>query len=539
MVLDTAQRHAMLQTTHRGVDFAHELIARAIYNDISPLRRQVMHRHVAELLERDAAQDLARAADRAHHATLSGDPGRGAKAMVSAGRLCLRFFANDDAMTLARKGLQLAEVLPDAARVSVEIDLQDILLAARPLEDREAAANHFAALAEKALDHGALAHARLGYHMAAWLRWTQGQWSAAREQTLQAARGARGGQHEAQIVGTAETAKCLVLLERDMTRADAMLSEVSTLARRKDFNHHAIAAGLGMMRFHEDRLDEAEEYFREARTLCKSAGDRVNEYQAVEYLVMLDFHRGKLDQARTLCEELLLLGNKLRGGSEEPFARAMAGLCTYAINDQEIDLEAALSDLRTADAKYRLTYILTRAALLDCERGRAGSATTRATEALGYATLLERATGMLLASAVLSHSCSVLGDVQGAAGFSRAVAGISAVAPAILGPGHCGNTDTHDRARGASGGTMREVLVERHWDEPRTEADLFSLYENESACLQLHRVNRKYSVVSASGHDAFCHYSALDAESVRLALRQAGTTRGIVWAGTVQDARFH
>ena len=424
-VLENAERHAMLLATDRGLGFAHELIARAVYNDISPLRRQVMHRRIAELLEQDTAQDLARAADLAHHAALSGDPGLAARAMVSAGRLCLRFFANDDAQSLARKGLQLAAKLPDAERVRVEIDLQDILLAAGPLDDREAAARNYTALAERALDHGALAHARLGYHMASYVRWTQGQWTAAREQTLQAVRVVRGGRDEAQIVGMAETAKCLVMIERDISQADAMLMEASALAERNGFSHHAIAAGLGMLRFHENRLDEAEELFREARTLCKSAGDRVSEYQANEYLVMLDFQRGRLAQARERCEELLTLGDKLREGSEEPFARAMAGLCTYAIDDETGQLDAALADLRTADAKHRLAYILTRAALIDCERGRVDAATERATEALRYATLLERATEMLLANAVLSHDCAATGDRKGAARFAKEVERIS------------------------------------------------------------------------------------------------------------------
>jgi hypothetical protein len=449
--LDIAQRHAMLHATDRGLDFAHELIARAVYNDISPLRRQVMHRRIAELLEEDTAQDLARAADLAHHATLSGDPGLAARAMVSAGRLCLRFFANDDAHSLARKGLQLAETLPDAERVCVEIDLQEILLAARPADDWEAAARHFAALAERALDHGALAHARLGYHMASWVRWTQGQWSAAREQTLQAARAVRGGQDEAQIVGMAETAKCLALLERDMSRADAMLMEASALAERKGFSHHAIVAGQGMLRFHENLLDEAEEFFREARTLCKSAGDRVNEYQANEFLVMLDLQRGRPAQARERCEELLTLGDKLRGGSEEPFARAMAGLCAYAIDDEAEGLEAALADLRIADAKHRLAYILTRAALLDCERGRVDTATQRATEALGYATLLERATEMLLANAVLAHECSVTGDRKGAARFAKEVERVRALGAAAW---------TQDIAARLAGKNKRTVRME-------------------------------------------------------------------------------
>ena len=389
-----------------------------------------MHRRVAELLEKDTAQDLARAADLAHHASLCGDSGLAARAMVCAGRLCLRFFANDDALSLARKGLQLAETLSDAERVCVEIDIQEILLAARPTDDWEAAATHFTALAERALDHGAQAHARLAYHMASWLRWTHGQWAAAREQTLQAARAVRGGDDEAQIIGMAETAKCLALLERDMPRADAMLMEASALAQRKGFTHHAIAAGLGMLRLHQNRLDEAQELFREARTLCKSAGDRVNEYQANEFLVMFELQRGALKEARVHCLELLALGDKLRGGSEEPFARAMAGLCAYAIDDEDEGLEAALADLRIADAKHRLAYVLTRTAMIDCERGRLEVAGKRATEALGYASLLDRATEMLLANAVLSRECAVTGNRKRAAEHAKEAERISAAGAA-------------------------------------------------------------------------------------------------------------
>jgi len=403
-VLDDAERHGMLVATDRGLRFAHELIARAVYTDISPLRRQVMHRRVAERIEKDMGRDLSRAADLAHHATQSEDPALAARAMVSAGRLCLRFFANEDALSIARKGLQLAEKLPDAERVCVEIELHDILLAAGPLDDWEAAAEKYAMLAERALDHGELAYARLGYHMASTVRWEHGHWNAAREQSLQAVRVVRGGDEQARIIGAAETAKCLVMIERDLPEADAMLMEVSALAERKGFAHHAIAAGLGMLRFHENRLDEAAELFREARTLCKSAGDRVCEYQANEYLIMLDLQRGNLTRALERCNELLMLGEKLREGSEEPFARAMLGLCNYAIDDEAEGMDSALADLRIADAKHRLAYILTQAALLDCERGRVDSAVTRATEALEYATLLERATEMLIANAVLSHA---------------------------------------------------------------------------------------------------------------------------------------
>jgi DNA-binding SARP family transcriptional activator/tetratricopeptide (TPR) repeat protein len=430
-VLEDAERHGMLRATEGGLRFAHELIARAIYNEISPLRRQVMHRRVAQLLERDAAQDLARAANLAHHATQSEDPGLAARAMVSAGRLCLRFFANDDALSLARKGLQLAEALPDGERLCVEIELHDILLAAGPLEDWQAAAEHYTAMAERALDRGALAHARLGYHMAATVRWEHGHWNAAREQSLQAARAVRGGDEEGHVVAMAETAKCLLMIERDLPQADAMLMEASAIAERRGITHYSIAAGLGMLRLRQNRLDEAEECFREARTLCKSAGDRVIEYQANEYLTMLDVQRGRLVQARERCNELLMLGAKLREGSEEPFARAMLGLCNYAIDDEPEGLDAALVDLRIVDAKHRLAYVLTRAAMIDCERGRVDNAVARATEALGCATLLERATEMLIANAVLSHAARTRGERTAAEAHEREVERLAASGAAV------------------------------------------------------------------------------------------------------------
>jgi tetratricopeptide (TPR) repeat protein len=322
--------------------------------------------------------------------------------MISAGRLSLRFFANDEARSLANKGLQFAKELGESDRVPMEIELHDVLYSAQPLEDWEAAAELYASLAERALDLGDLSHARLGYHLAATVRWTQGEWEGARKQSLQSARVIRSDDSKAHIVGMAETAKCLVMLERDLSEADAMLMEAGSLAERRHFAHPAIAAGTGMLRLHENRLDEAEELFQESRTLCKSAGDRLNEFLASEYLVIIALQRGRHDLARDRAGRLVALGEKIREGSEKPFADALLGLCVYVLDDDPGPLDAALEDLRIADAKYRLAYILTRAALTDCERGRKAEAVARAKEALRYSQILERPTEMLLAHAVLA-----------------------------------------------------------------------------------------------------------------------------------------
>ncbi|MGD2167446.1 MAG: AAA family ATPase, partial [Gammaproteobacteria bacterium] len=263
--LELAERLGMLQPADRGFRFSHELVGRSVYNDISPARRRMMHRRISELLERSTDFELENAADLAHHAAQSGDSALAARAMVSAARLCLRFFSNDEAAALAQRGLSLSEQLPEGERVCLTIDFRDILMAATPIADWEAAVEEFIALAEQALDHGAMSHARRGYYLASYMRWMHGHWTEARDEVLHAERVSRGGTDEDHVVGMAEAARCLALLERDLTHADAMLMEAQALAARSHVAHHSIPAGLGILRYHENRFEAAIEFLQEAR----------------------------------------------------------------------------------------------------------------------------------------------------------------------------------------------------------------------------------------------------------------------------------
>lgn len=83
---------------------------------------------------------------------------------------------------------------------------------------------------------------------------------------------------------------------------------------------------------------------------------------------------------------------------------------------------------------------------------------------------------------------------------------------------------------------MSQILVERHWDDPLTDADIQATFESASGCLARHRCDWVGSLLSADGHELFCHFTAPDAESVRVALYEAGSPRGSVWPGTIHDA---
>jgi len=83
---------------------------------------------------------------------------------------------------------------------------------------------------------------------------------------------------------------------------------------------------------------------------------------------------------------------------------------------------------------------------------------------------------------------------------------------------------------------MTEVFVERHWDKPLTETNLQEMVDRSGGCLANHRCDWHGSLLSADGHELFCHFTGPDAESLRIALRDAGSHTGGVWAGTIHDA---
>jgi hypothetical protein len=167
-----------------------------------------------------------------------------------------------------------------------------------------------------------------------------------------------------------------------------------------------------MLRQHEGRLEEAAALFEEARQAARREGDAMGEFQALEHLVVLRQERGDWKGARPLAVELDALGEKLREGSEAPFARALLALARRALDEEGAAeaLERAIEELRGVDAKLRLAYTLTRAARLDLARGRAPSARERAREARAAAEALARPTEALLAGLTLWRACFDLGE---------------------------------------------------------------------------------------------------------------------------------
>jgi hypothetical protein len=81
---------------------------------------------------------------------------------------------------------------------------------------------------------------------------------------------------------------------------------------------------------------------------------------------------------------------------------------------------------------------------------------------------------------------------------------------------------------------MNDVLVERRWPAPISDEEMRTAMA-AAACLDIHRVTWRESLLAADRIHLFCHFEGPDAESVRIATRDAGSAWRQVWSCDIQD----
>ncbi len=415
-----------------GYVFAHEIVRRVVYADLSEPRRRLMHQRVATLLASRTDAGAATIGDLAHHADLAHDSKLAAEACLAAARRSLRMFANADAFTLARRGARHAEQMDEPGRTKRLIELADVQFAARRPEAVATASRWIEGLADRALDLGAHEHARLAFHILSYLSWETGGWSDAERHMREAERASRGGSEQERVRAMAEAARCLVLLERDLGHAQALALEAAARGKHTGIEPPATFDALGLLALHRGQVADATAKLEQARALARVARDHHDEFQALEHLVVADFERGDLRAARRRAEELVVLGERFREGSEAPFARSLVALTGLALGVEgaAAALAAEIEALTIADAKHRLAYVLTRVAKIDFADGRFDLARDRAARALAIAELLERPTETALALVVLIRCARASGDRDAEARHRSALAAVPLAAVA-------------------------------------------------------------------------------------------------------------
>jgi hypothetical protein len=77
------------------------------------------------------------------------------------------------------------------------------------------------------------------------------------------------------------------------------------------------------------------------------------------------------------------------------------------------------------------------------------------------------------------------------------------------------------------------LFLERTFDEPLTPLDVLDGARESAQCFDLHRVRWHRSFLSNDGRTMVCHFSAVDLESARLALRDPDVDLSRFWSGTI------
>ncbi|AKF10699.1 large transcriptional regulator [Sandaracinus amylolyticus] len=408
--IEELERHGWVLAVTSDVErapvyrFAHEIVRRAVYDALSEPRRRLMHGKVARLVAARPDVDGSAVSTIAHHAALAGDFALAARACRDAGERSMRLHAAADAFALARRGLSYVDKLADPERTTRAIDLLYLALRARRPDDRGEAIAKLAELTERALDLGAHDHARIGFYLRAFLEWEDGEAGDVRSLSDAIERTSRLGSARERVLGFGDAAHCLVSIERDLPRAEALILEAEAIAAREHVESFAVSLTRAMLRAHKGDLDAAEEHLERALEIARRTGDRLQEYVALERQIDVDLQRGALDRARGRAERLIALGERTREGSERPHARALRALIEHATErGHEAALDEAIAALIAADSKRRCAYVLVRAAEIELDRGEHDTARRHALDALDFARRIDAPSDIAGALAALAR----------------------------------------------------------------------------------------------------------------------------------------
>jgi tetratricopeptide (TPR) repeat protein len=406
------ERHGVFRTASStlgsvGYDFAHDLVRRAAYRSMSEPRRRWVHLHVARTLDATSDPEGALAGDIAHHAALGGDSELAARAYVAAGERCLRLFAYADASKLAASGIQHADRLPLQVAIPIRIALLAVHVHSnewlRRPHELEKELMRVALLAQERGLHAEVARC---FYLLSFVHNESGNLAGAGASTLRAAEAVRGADVGSRQYQLANTGRCLVLIEHEVSRAEEFLREA--LALGPDMMGRTpleVSLGIGLVHAYKGEDEEAVPLLERAAELAAMGADHWLHSQALTRLARIALDGGRPREALIRCAALEPFVAKLSAGSEAPFVATVRALADVELGTTGAlsAAEAALDALRAVDSKAHLAYALDVLAEQDLRASRADDARRRAEEALVAAETVGQKSELAVARSLLAR----------------------------------------------------------------------------------------------------------------------------------------
>ena len=412
--LDHLERHGVIRATSAvQYDFAHDLLRRAAYRRLSQARRRLVHMQIARSLETARGADDARAGEIAHHAALGGDAMLAAQSCVVAGKRCLRLFAYPEAAELAKRGLQHLSRIERTARIGLQIALLGVLVdsgsVGRGTLSLEAELSLAIVEAQAAGLHAAAAH---GFRARSMLYYAGEKFDAARDSSIRAVEESQPVDDAARGRELAVAARCLLLLENEVPRAQAMIEEARSLLGAEADRVPSVSWASGLLARYRGERAAATSALAAAVEGYEREQSHWERCLAMAQQVMLDLEGGDAAAARIRCGPLAEVAGKMADGSEAAVAAALAALAVRTPADAQATarLDEAVRGLVAVDTKAMIAYVLNAAAAQDLAAGDVAAAERRATAALAAATAVGRRSEVAVARSLLGRAALARGD---------------------------------------------------------------------------------------------------------------------------------
>ena len=179
----------------------------------------------------------------------------------------------------------------------------------------------------------------------------------------------------------ATSARCLLVLQRDVARAEELLLQAQAIGS----SSHELSLGLGYLRAHQGRGAEAARHLERALEIASQKQDHWREWIALSRLVTLALEEGDPQLALRQCARLHPVAAKMHGGSESVRSEVLEVVARYA-DGQVVAIDQALTRLQEIDSRSDVAWVMSYLAQIEREPARArrfAAAALEAAEAVG------------------------------------------------------------------------------------------------------------------------------------------------------------
>ena len=162
--------------------------------------------------------------------------------------------------------------------------------------------------------------------------------------------------------------------------------------------------GRGLIARWDGDLVTAQAAIRRALALARLREDRWREMKCLVWMAKIAIEGELFDEACAVCDEIDAVAARI-GDGPAPVADALRAIA-HTLNgadERQPELQRILAALRALDDKAQLAYVLNQIAAYRLERGHREGALAAATEALGAAEAVKRATEIVVAKSLLAR----------------------------------------------------------------------------------------------------------------------------------------